>query len=172
MPKVDTSRTSAVRMRPIYFLHWFCNYFSVSSFRCKKRFLICGCMQHAVCCKESNKAGMLIQSNKPAGWCQVMLPGSYATVHGSSIEAVPVSLPGYIACHCLHWGPQITLLVYNRGIGGFRGRVRNCQMTVFVYLLLKSYPKYKIDRDSNIAHDTDKNMLTLCLKITTSPHRR
>ena len=27
---------------------------------------------------------------------------------------------------------------------------------VTIYLLLKSYSKYKIDRDRNIAHDTDK----------------
>ena len=28
------------------------------------------------------------------------------------------------------------------------------------YLLLKLYPKYKIDRDRNTAHDTDKNIKT------------
>ena len=32
---------------------------------------------------------------------------------------------------------------------------------LFIYLLLlKSYPKYKIDRDRNKAHDTDKNITT------------
>jgi len=28
----------------------------------------------------------------------------------------------------------------------------------YIYLLLKSYPKYKIDRDRNITHDTDMNI--------------
>jgi len=31
---------------------------------------------------------------------------------------------------------------------------------IFIYLLLKSYPKYKIDTDRNKAHDTDKNIKT------------
>jgi len=29
---------------------------------------------------------------------------------------------------------------------------------VFIYLLLKSYSKYKIDRDRNITHGTDINI--------------
>jgi len=28
---------------------------------------------------------------------------------------------------------------------------------LFIYLILKSYTKYKIDRDRTIAHNTDKN---------------
>ena len=40
----------------------------------------------------------------------------------------------------------------SHGVGSGKG--------LFIYLLLKSYPKYKIDRDRNIAHDTDKNMKT------------
>ena len=34
----------------------------------------------------------------------------------------------------------------------------------FIYLLLKSYSKYKIDRDTNITHDTDINT---CVMYTT-----
>ena len=39
-------------------------------------------------------------------------------------------------------------------------RLTNRAQQLFIYLLLKSYPKYKIDRDRNIAHDTDKNIKT------------
>ena len=31
---------------------------------------------------------------------------------------------------------------------------------MFIYLLLKSCPKYKIDKDRNKTHDTDKNIKT------------
>jgi len=32
----------------------------------------------------------------------------------------------------------------------------NLFIYLFIYLLLKSYSKYKIDRDRNITHDTDR----------------
>jgi len=48
---------------------------------------------------------------------------------------------------------------------------RVVKMVIFIYyLLLKSYPKYKIDRDGNITHDTYVNITKIIINIKSNAH--